>query len=582
MSLFTVLVAAGVVAEVWLVALVAIRGRRPWLQATFAAFGLTLIVNGTAYVGTTEGYLPAVWSATVLWTFVLSHALLAIVTLSLIHGETVPRRRPWVLLLILAVPALVLYSPDTLSALQNLYAPNTVLSAFLLVCLGIALAEPIYVRATSALFAADSFWLSVAVVSFILGGPIYGYELQAFGLSFPPGTDVFSAISLGVFALVLFHEDPFARSRSRPRGRWEGAGIQGGEALVLEEPRPRYLVTSAMKEIEAGRPALILSRATEVPVEGAPAVVAIRPSSYAALKALASASEFLARSPGGLVAIPDLAELVALSGWPRTREAIIRMRQVCIDTRSTLILSNARLSQDENARLRALPWKQYPMPEPAREFDALLAGYFGAGGARLVDAFARSRGIRRDEMTAADARELAAFIERAIQELSGPAVDRTAAAGLFAQAHQALQAVEAFGQRDIASLAQGDWPSRSRDGTDDLVVTAAEYWKGKEMDELVVIAENLETREPLAERAKSVFIEQLGAAGAGLFASELAKLGKDPRELRPEDMPRLADRTAVDLGAMAEVVDVPLERARIEKQVESIRRRLEAIAGERA
>ncbi len=100
------------------------------------------------------------------------------------------------------------------------------------------------------------------------------------------------------------------------------------------------------------------------------------------------------------------------------------------------------------------------------------------------------------------------------------------------------------------------------------------------MEELFAAASQLGERESLFEQARAAFVEQLGDAGEGMLRSELAKLGRTPQDLRPEDVTRLADRAAVDLAALADVVDVPQEKLRIRSQVESLRRRLAAIAGD--
>ena len=72
-------------------------------------------------------------------------------------------------------------------------------------------------------------------------------------------------------------------------------------------------------------------------------------------------------------------------------------------------------------------------------------------------------------------------------------------------------------------------------------------------------------------------MEQLGDAGESVLRSQLQRLGKRPEDLAKGDLVRIADRASVDLGALAEVVDLPQERERIRKQIASIRERLELI-----
>ena len=580
MIAYSLAVLAGVIVDAWLLALVAVRGRRPWLQATFAALALTFIVNGAAFVGTSQGLLDASWDAAVLWTLVLAYPLTAILVLSLIHGETLPRRRPAVFALLALAPVLVLLTPSADWAVTNAYAPGF-LGAFLILCLGVALAEAVYERMTSALFAADAFWLVAAVSVLIIGGPIYALEFQDLGILQSAGSNVAAPVALALFALVLFHWEPFPGPSPRHARRWTGTSVPGlRTATVFDEARPKYALDAAERASARGQPVLVLAReSSPPPARGASA--GLVPTRHAAAKTLGTVSEFWARAPGGLAVLPDLTDLAVMSGWPRTREAVLRLRDVARDTGSSLVVSSSRLTAAEKADLRGDGLGWWTLPDPADEFEAVLAPSFGPGARRLLDAFARTEGLRRQDLALAHTDAFLQFLQRALSELGATAADAAAREGLRSQSDAAAEALRAFAARDPADLAQGSWPSGQSSSTDrGLLVTATEYWKGKEMQELFSAASDLGERESLFERARTVFVEQLGDAGEGVLRSELAKLGRKPEELRPEDVSRLADRAAVDLAALADVVDVPQEKVRIQGQVESIRRRLAAIAGD--
>src|SRR5207244_7707389 len=96
----------GVAADGWLLAFLAIRGRRPWLQSTFAACALSFLVVGAWSAARNEGVLPAVRDDLVLGLVLLTHALTAILVLRLIHGEVLPRRRAVTFLLLAPFPPL--------------------------------------------------------------------------------------------------------------------------------------------------------------------------------------------------------------------------------------------------------------------------------------------------------------------------------------------------------------------------------------------------------------------------------------------------------------------------------------------
>ena len=583
MIVYSLAVGAGIVVEAWLLALVVLRGRRPWLVATFGALALTLIVNGAAFIGTSEGFLDPAWESAVLWTLVLANPLTAILVLSLIHGETVPRRRPVVFVLLALAPLVVLLTPSADWAVQHAYDAN-LLGAFLTVCLGIPLAEAAYQRMTSSLFAVDAFWLAFGVVALIIGGPIYALEFQDLGILQSAGSNVAAPVALALFALVLFRHDPFPGTR--PSRTPSGAAphlFDPGRTVVFEETRPKYSLHAAALAAKEGVRVLVLSRAGPdlATADPAPPSVPLIPTRHGAPRVLGTLAEFFARAPGGLAVLPDLDDVALMSGWPSTEEAVLRLRGVCRDTGSRLIVASSRLTAPEKESLHSHRLDWWTLPDPAEEMEAVLAQSFGPGARELLAAFARARGLRREDLTLNHAEPFLQFLERALSELGQSAADAPARQGLRAQTSAAAEALRAFATRTPEDLSRGDWPSRHASETDrGILVTAAEYWKGKEMQELFSAASDLGDRESVFEQARHVFVEQLGEAGEGVLRSELSKLGKRPEELRRADVAHLADRAAVDLTAMADVVDVPQEKLRIQRQVESIRRRLEAIAGD--
>lgn len=583
MIAYSLALGAGLVVEAWLLALVVLRGRRPWLQATFAALTLTLIVNGAAFIGTSEGFLGSAWESVVLWTLVLADPLTAILVLSLIHGETLPRRRPAVFVLLALAPVVVLLTPSADWAVQHAYDLN-LLGAYLTVCLGIPLAEASYQRLTSSLFAVDAFWLAFAVVTLIIGGPIYSLEFGDLGILQSSGSNAAAPIALALFALVLFHTEPFPGARpSRSGPTVPGNAVDPGHAIVFDELRPKYALHTASRSAAAGQAVLVLGqgRGGNQTPGTPPSTVPLAPSRHGAPRVLGTVAEFFARAPGGLAVIPDLGAIVLMSGWPATEEAVLRLRGVARDTGSMLLVSATSLRPTEKESLRNHRAECWNLPDPAEEMEAVLAESFGPGARELLAAYARSRGMRHEDLSPDDSEPFLEFLERALGELGASAADDAAKQGLHAQAAAAATALRAFTARTPQDLAQGNWPSHHAASTDrGILITAAEYWKGKEMQELFSAASDLGERESVFEQARHVFVEQLGDAGEGVLRSELSKLGKRPEDLRRADVSHLADRAAVDLGAMADVVDVPQEKVRIRQQIESIRQRLEAIAGD--
>lgn len=565
--------------DAWLLAFIAIRGRRPWLQATYAACSVAYLALGAAFVGTNEGVLAALRDDVALGIVLLAHALTAILVLGLIHGETLPRRRSAAFLLLVPVPLLAYLAPIEGWTAATAYEGNA-LGGFLVLCLGIALAETIYARYSSRLLAAHSFWLGVGVVALIVAGPVYAYELEFLGEAPLAGANLASPIALACFALVAVQADPFSIAPRPSKGRTKSGALPPSDAIVFEEVRPKYALRTAHEESSGGRATLILGRSAPPMTATGTRFATVLPGRHASLKALTTASEFLASSPGGLVVVEDLANLSALSEWPPTIETVVRLRHVARGTESTVIFSTSRLTDPERRALRDLRFTWWTLPDPAREIEAILAQSFGDGAARLLASFGRAHGLRREELTTDHVPALLDFLTRALAELSG-VVAGTAGHGLRTQLEAAASGLRSFAALSAEELARGKWPSRlSSEAHPDLLVTAADYWKGKEMEELFAAADTFGEREPLFERARAVFVEQFGDAGESLLRTQLADLGKKPEDLDPSDLVRIADRASIDLGSLAAVVDIPQEKARIQKQIDSIRQRLELIVEE--
>src|SRR5207244_5369175 len=115
------------------------------------------------------------------------------------------------------------------------------LGGFLVVCLGIALAETVYARYSSRLLAAHSFWLGVGVIALIVAGPIYAYELEFLGEASLAGANLASPIALACFALVAVQADPSPIAPRPSNGNVKLGTIPASDALVFVENAPTYV-----------------------------------------------------------------------------------------------------------------------------------------------------------------------------------------------------------------------------------------------------------------------------------------------------------------------------------------------------
>src|SRR5207244_2428193 len=246
------------------------------------------------------------------------------------------------------------------------------------------------------------------------------------------GANLASPMPLACFALGAVQADPFPIAPRPSKTQTKPGTLPTSDAIVFEEIRPKYALRTAHEESSGGRATLILGRTAPAMAASEAGFAAVLPARHASLRALTTACEFLARSRGGLAVVEDLADLSALSEWPSTIEAVVRLRHVARGTGSTVIFSTSRLTDAERRALRDLRFTWWSLPDQAREIESVLAQSFGSGAGRLVVSFSQAHGLRQEELTTDHVPALLDFLTRAITELSG-VVAGTAGHGLRTQ-----------------------------------------------------------------------------------------------------------------------------------------------------
>src|SRR5213083_3239852 len=353
LNLSSAAILAGIAVDAWLLAFIAIRGRRPWLQATYAACCLAYLALGAAFVGTNERVLAALRDDVALGIVLLAHALTAILVLGLIHGETLLPRTSVAFLLLVPVPLLAYLAPIEGWTTATAYEGN-VLGGFLVLCLGVALAEAIYARHASPMFAAHAFWMGVGVVSLIVAGPVYVYELEFLGQAPLVGANVAAPLALACFARVALLTDPYRISPRPTRGRNATAQLTTSDEIVFDERRPKYALRTAEHEALSDRATLLVGRGPPRMTTSGISTASVPADRQAALRTMTTAAEFLGSCPGGLLVLEDLADLAALSGWKPALEVVVRLRHLARDTGSTVVLCPSRLTESERKGLKDL------------------------------------------------------------------------------------------------------------------------------------------------------------------------------------------------------------------------------------
>jgi len=537
----------------------------------------------SAFAGIEHGGLGPEWGPVALWAFVLSHPLAAIFLLLAIHGEDLLRRYPYVFLLLVPAPVLAWLAPPSGYALANVYATPP-LNWYLVLCLALPLGEAVAACLRSVARKSELFVLLAGAVVLVLTGPVYGFELQAVGLDALAGSNPGTPVAAALFALALTFANPLP-VRAVPKGAARDPHFPPGRVLVADEARPKGTSHFVALAVAEGRPTLEVVRApsgTPPCGTGARGIAALAPSRWPACVVLSTASEFLARHPGGLVYIRDLAYVASLEGLPAAKDVLLALRRTVHGTPATVVASLALFTPAERREIIAIPGvTPVRLPDPAAEFEAVLATSLGGGGAQLLKSFASRAHRRVEDLTYGDLPAIQGFLETALRALARAPGDEPVIRGWRKTLDRVNLDLDRFARRSLQETAAAPWPSEARGRTsEEFVVRASEYWKGREIDEVLQVVTQHAERERFGERVRTAFVQVLGRTGDHLFESELRRLGKSAADLAPGDVPRLAEAAETAIASLGSALDVPAGRADLEERGKKLRSLLSLIAEE--
>ncbi len=537
----------------------------------------------SAFAGIGLGGLGPEWGPVALWTFVLGHPLAALFLLLAIHGEDLLRRHPYVFLLLAPAPVLAAFAPPSGYDLANVYATPP-LNWYLVLALALPLGEAVAAWLRSVARRSELFVLLAGAVVLVLTGPVYGFELQAVGLDGLAGSNPGTPVAAALFALALTFANPLP-VRAVLKGAARDPHFPQGRVLVADEARPKGTSHFVALAIAEGRPALEVVRArsgTPPPATGARGVAALAPSRWPASVVLSTASEFLARHPGGLVYLRDLAYVASLEGLPAAKDVLLALRRTVHGTDATVVASLALLTPAERREIIALPGvAPVRLPDPAAEFEAVLATSLGGGGAQLLKSFAARARRRAEDLTYEDLPAIQGFLGTALRELARAPGDEPVIRGWRKTLDRVNLDLDRFARRSLRETAAAPWPSEARGRTSgEFVVRASEYWKGREIDEVLQVVAQHAERERFGERVRTAFVQVLGRTGDHLFESEIRKLGKTAADLAPGDVARLAEAAETAIASLGSALDVPAGRADLEERGKKLRSLLSVIAEE--
>ena len=529
------------------------------------------------------GALGGAWAGVALWTFVLSHPLGAALVLAAIHGEGLFRRHPYVLLVFAPVPFLAAFAPPVGYRLADAYA-TAPLNWYLVLCLALPLGEAAAAWHRYPARKSELFLLLAGAVVLVLTGPVYGFELQGLGLAEGAGSNPGAPIAAGLFAAALTLANPLPMRRV-PAGPGADPNFPAGRLLLVDEIRPRASAHYVGLAVQNGRPSLKIVRGSSGPPpvgHDALAVAALRPTASAVSVLLATASEFLARHPSGLVYVRDLSYIVALAGAESMREGLTSLQRIVTGTGGSVVTSLALLTPAERRDAMALPGvAAVRLPDPAVEFEAILRASVGGAAAQLLKSFAAREHRRPEDLAYEDLPDLERFLGTALAELARAPGDDPVITGWRKTLDHVNLDLDRFARRSLPETAAGPWPSAIRaTAGEDLLVRASDYWKGRELEEMLRVVTQPSVGERFAERVRAAFVQALGRTGEHIFESELRRIGKGPKDLSPDDMPRLAEGAAAAIASLGSAVDLPQGRADLEERGRRLRTMLAGIAEE--
>ena len=582
MSLYLAVLAAGIAVDAWLLAYALLRIRRTLAKLTLVALLLSFVVMSATFLGREYAGLGAEWAPVALWTFVLSHPLAALFILVAVHGEALLRRYPAVLLILAPAPVLAAFAPPAGYDLARAYG-TAPLNWYLVLCLALPLGEAVAAWSRSVARRSELFLLLAGALVLVLTGPVYGFELEATGLAEAAGSNPGTPLTAILFAAALTLANP-APMRRVPRGAAWDPHFPQGRLLLVDEARPKASAHYFAAAVAGGRPGLKLVRGSAAPVagHGSLAVAALAPVRWPGSVVLATASEFLARHPAGIVFLRDLAYLVTLAGLPAARDALQAMRRAAAGTAGTVVASLALLTPEERRDLLAIPGAaSVRLPDPAAEIRAILEARFGAGAAHLLQSFAAREHRRLEDLTYEDVPAVETFLGTAMAVLARAPGDEPMVLGWRKALDHASLDLDRFVRRTLPEAAAGPWASEvRRAGGEELVVRASDYWHGKELDEMLHFAANQMNRVRYGDRVRGAFVQVLGRTGEHLFEAEVRRLGKTPADLGPEDVRRLAASAEAIVRSLEAAIDVASGRADLEARAHRLRAMLSGMTEE--
>ncbi|HYS72088.1 MAG TPA: hypothetical protein VEM95_06660, partial [Thermoplasmata archaeon] len=459
----------------------------------------------------------------------------------------------------------------------NTFQPPTdalgvVVNGYLVLCLGVALAESLATWQGPSGRRPAAFPIVLGVVALIITGPIYGFELVVLGVTSFTGTNLATPVAGALFAFAMLRTNPLPfRGRVPEGGRRVPWTVPGGTYLV-EETRSKYAESLFLAAAYETHALGILSDPETASFTGIE-TVRLPPGPQCPSVLAATVAEFTERHPSGAVLVDDASYAVTNGGLRETVREVGRVA-AARPPGARLIVSLSKLTDVEREAFREIPGTHLTPPDVDVELAAILDAHLGAAGDQLMRA-AIARGKRVEDLSIPDVPHVRDYLLASIADLRGPSDDATQSGwrriceGLASdlEALWRTPPMEPPPARTIAKESEGD----------SFLVRAAEVLvspTGGAADE-----PPSRSRLPLGGAVRDAFLDSLGPAGDSVYRQVLARLRKEPEALGPDDLPRIMKLAQDAVRDLFGAIDVDDAKRDLAARTQRLRAQLKGLAG---
>ncbi len=553
MNPYSLVLGADVAATMAVFAVVALRMRQRLPRNALLLFLVAFAASHVFTLGLLEGVVGPEWAGPSFGALVLGYAALALFVILFLYGESLRHRMPTVVLVL--VPGLGLAATGALAGWQASTAfraatdPLTVaVNGYLILCLGVGLAESLAVWRRSPGRAREAFPLVAGSIALIVGGPAYAFELAVLGFTDLTGTNLAVPVAGALFAAAMATGNPIRFQGLVPEGPRLVPWMVPPGVYLVAEARPKYAQALFLAGSHESPALAILSEPESSAPDLAAGIETVRlpAGSRSAAVLAATASEFLQRRPSGIVLVNDASYAVQGSGLAATVEAL-RRTVAGMAGSARLVVSLANLTDEERTAFRVLRGTFVEAPDVEAELRAALTAHLGAASDPLSRA-ALARGKRVEDLSIPDVPLVRDYLLASLADLRAEADDavqsgwRQVSEGLATDL-EALFRTPPMEERPRRTRREGSPP-------DIPLVTAAEVLGP------TTPAKHAEGERPLGTAVRDAFLRSLGPAGEPVYRRVMGVLRKDAANLGPEDLPRvarLAEEALADLGGVIDV-----------------------------